>query len=258
MNKDIKSLLLTFNQKPIAYHKAYTQITGKLTAGVMLSQLMYWWSSVNGREFYKTDDELREETGLSKEEIKSAKKTLVSKGFITYKLKGIPAKTHYIINIEKIINELTSLWKSHQLDSGNPTNSVVEIPPTITENTQENTTYIKNSDKSENKGFKPKLAMKYVARFNELYSCRQTLTPARMKSYKARAETFGEEAILIALENMATRPFFRGENSRNWVPDIAWLIKSDDNVNKLLSPAKPIKKSLEERLKEEIPDAQIF
>lgn len=113
-------------------------------------------------------------------------------------------------------------------------------------------------DKSGNSVESFPLAMKYVARFNELYSCRQTLTPTRMKSYKARVKTFGEESILIALENMAAQPFYRGENSRNWVPDIAWLIKSDDNVNKFLSPAKPIKKSLEERLKEEIPDAQIF
>ena len=192
---------------------------------------------------------------LTKSKIRTCLEKLVEKGYL---ITGNYNKNKYDRTIWYSTNDESSS-QNNKIDLSKLANGFEENHEPIPYINTDNKTHISIPDKSGDTPLKsPSLAMKYVARFNELYSCRQTLTPTRMKSYKARVKTFGEESILIALENMAAQPFYRGENSRNWVPDIAWLIKNDDNVNKLLSPAKPIKKSLEERLKEEIPDAQIF
>ena len=31
-----------FNERPIAYQRIYTRLTGKVTSGLLLSQLVYW------------------------------------------------------------------------------------------------------------------------------------------------------------------------------------------------------------------------
>ena len=38
---DIKEVLEQFQELPIAYHKIYAKITGSITAGLLLSQLLY-------------------------------------------------------------------------------------------------------------------------------------------------------------------------------------------------------------------------
>jgi hypothetical protein len=146
--KELSSLLKSLNGKKIAYDVVYTKITGRLTAGVMLSQLMYWYSVMGGREFYKSNEELCEETGLSIDELKSAKKLLESKGFIKVELKSLPRKTYYTINEEVLINALTSGCKSHQPVGGNSTDCMVEIPPTTSESTTENKTDIYINEKN--------------------------------------------------------------------------------------------------------------
>lgn len=136
----IKSLFSAMNEKVIAYNKSYAQITGGVTTGLMLSQLVYWARAMDYKEFYKTNKEFSEELGMSLDEFKSAKKKLVLKGFISVKRKGVPARSHYLVNVDKVIFELSSWWESHQHESGNSTNCEVGIPPTITESTPQSTT----------------------------------------------------------------------------------------------------------------------
>jgi hypothetical protein len=60
----MSNTLKILNQKPIAYYPIYRQITGSTTAGILLSQLMYWFSVKD--KFYKTDADIIEETMLTK------------------------------------------------------------------------------------------------------------------------------------------------------------------------------------------------
>ena len=139
----MKNLLIQLNQRPIAVYPVYIKITGSVNAGLLLSQLMYWYGAVNGRIFYKSDAEIMEETMLSESELRTAKNKLKSLSFIEIKAKGVPARTHYTINSQLLISEINnfSSAKSTKLKTRNQQNYDSEINETITENTQENTTY---------------------------------------------------------------------------------------------------------------------
>jgi hypothetical protein len=148
----MKNLLIQLNQRPIAVYPIYIKITGSVNAGLLLSQLMYWYGAVNGRIFYKSDIEIMEETCLSESELRTAKNKLKSMPFIEIKAKGVPAKTHYSINAENLISEIHafSSAKSTKLKTRNQRNSNSEFNETITENTTENTTKITTDISFEN------------------------------------------------------------------------------------------------------------
>jgi len=105
----MKNLLIQLNQRPIAVYPIYIKITGSVNAGLLLSQLMYWYGAVNGRIFYKSDAEIMEETCLSESELRTAKNKLKLMSFMEIKAKGVPAKTHYSINAEKLISEIHNI-----------------------------------------------------------------------------------------------------------------------------------------------------
>lgn len=138
----MKNLLIQLNQRPIAVYPIYIKITGSVNAGLLLSQLMYWYGAMNGKIFYKTDAEIMQETCLSESELRTAKNKLKSMSFIGIKAKGVPAKTHYSINAEKLISEIHNISsvKSTKLKKRNQQNCNSEINETITESTTENTT----------------------------------------------------------------------------------------------------------------------
>jgi hypothetical protein len=154
----MKNLLIQLNQRPIAVYPIYIKITGSVNAGLLLSQLMYWYGAVNGRIFYKSDAEIMEETCLSESELRTAKNKLKSMSFIEIKAKGVPAKTHYSINAEKLISEIHNISsvKSTKLKKRNQQNCNSEINETITESTTENNTKNTSYILSENsKEFSP-------------------------------------------------------------------------------------------------------
>ena len=98
------NILKELNQRPIAYYPVYRKITGSTTAGILLSQLMYWFR--NKDKIYKVDKELREETLLTEGELKNAKSILKRLPFLTISREGMPAKTFYQIDWDKFIEYL--------------------------------------------------------------------------------------------------------------------------------------------------------
>lgn len=140
MENNTHALLYSLNGKTIAYRSIYTQITGKLTAGVLLSQIVYWSGTKKGGEFYKTNEEFAVETGLSMDEVKYAKKLLIELDIITVTQKSLPRKTYYKLNEEVLVRFLTSEWLDHQQVGGSDTNWSVAQTPTTSESTTKNTT----------------------------------------------------------------------------------------------------------------------
>ncbi|MFA5501644.1 MAG: hypothetical protein WC253_03295 [Sulfurovaceae bacterium] len=125
----MKNLLQSLHQKPIAVYPLYIDVTGSATAGMLLSQLMYWFSTKD--KIFKTNEELSKETRLTIDELKSAKKKIKTLDFIKISLEGIPAKTYYEINWDKYEKTLSTYAKAQEFTvGGNPTNKEVEIPPT--------------------------------------------------------------------------------------------------------------------------------
>jgi hypothetical protein len=99
--------------KPIAYYKAFRDMTGSLTAGVLLSQLYYWSDKGKSKDFYKTDKEIMEETGITENELRSAKKKIKGLEFVKVTKRGIPCKTYYEIDYLGLADKLVSMdnWK---------------------------------------------------------------------------------------------------------------------------------------------------
>lgn len=146
------SFLKKLLDRPIAYHRILAEISGSVTAGVMLSQAIYWADKGSIHQdgkvwFYKTRAEWFEETFLKRDEQETARKKLRAIGVLEEKLTGVPAKLYYHVNfsvLEEIIFQQSSMRESNQPVGGNPTNCMEGIPPTITENTTETTTDIKD------------------------------------------------------------------------------------------------------------------
>lgn len=82
---------------------------GQLLRAFMLSELIKRFKKNNNKEFECTNQELKELFHVSIDQIKRAKSDLIKKGFISVDLIGLPAKTHIMVNIEKIYKEVSKL-----------------------------------------------------------------------------------------------------------------------------------------------------
>ena len=83
-------------------------ITGSLTAGIFLSQLMYWYSKMN-RPFYKTDEEFADELCMTKKEVRGAKEYIKKLPFIKTKMVGVPPKTQYHVDFDSYVTTMKRL-----------------------------------------------------------------------------------------------------------------------------------------------------
>ncbi|QKN82216.1 primosomal protein I [Scandinavium goeteborgense] len=144
------STLIQLLDRPIAYQPAFAQIrVGKVKAGpaaaVLLSQFVYWHNRMDGDWMYKTRENIRKETGLSRDEQETSRKRLVALGVLEEQLRGVPATVHYRINSERLEELLlfsasaesqlaatppTRRREPRQLDGGNSTNKMAGTQPT--------------------------------------------------------------------------------------------------------------------------------
>jgi hypothetical protein len=154
-NKEIANVMLALNQRPIAVYPVYIHITGSVAGGVLLSQLMYWYSNTK-KEFYKTDADFISETHLTVTEFRNAKKAIGELPFINIQRKGVPARTFYDVNLEGLLVAIheTSSQVTYEQGKRLPTNKRGGNLPTITENTHKNTTETTTTAFSNEKGFR--------------------------------------------------------------------------------------------------------
>lgn len=165
-------LLKIFGDKEvIAFRPAFGRALGSLTAGLLLSQALYWQREVGINDwFYKLRDAERDEDGnmlppssvyrqswewelggMGRYEQETARKILVREGFLLEKKKGIPAKLYFQVNLErlyKLILNKQQIADFSQLAGGKTTSKLVENQPArrgknhclYTETTTETTT----------------------------------------------------------------------------------------------------------------------
>ena len=139
--------LRELNARPIAFYPLYAKIAGGVTAGVLLSQLMYWFANAKQDKIYKTNAEILEETTLSEAELKTAKNKVKNLGFIHISLEGLPARTYYQIDWGKyqdvMINFANLMSENSQTSQAKTSEPVRRIPPNLmSENSQ---TYNRNN-----------------------------------------------------------------------------------------------------------------
>lgn len=106
-NKTQRVIAELLSTRPIAYNPDLAFLTGSVTAGILLSQLLYWWDRRTKEDcFYKTVYELYSETGLTKNEQLTAIKRLEKLGFVSVFTRGVPPKRHFNVHVEWIAQRL--------------------------------------------------------------------------------------------------------------------------------------------------------
>lgn len=125
-------------QRPIAYSGALAICFKSRDAAIMFNQLLYWQDKTSRKDgyFYKTADEMFIETGLSRNNQRTALNILINYGVVSHKLASIPAKHHYRVEISKLTLIITSLMKSNHLALREVDIKIEEHRKSITKNTK--------------------------------------------------------------------------------------------------------------------------
>lgn len=96
--------------RSVLFHPDFVRITNSVTASLMLSQALYWgrtWATKPEQLcadgwFCKSAKEWQDETGLSRREQETARRILRDIGFLDEKKQGMPAKSYYRLNLDRI------------------------------------------------------------------------------------------------------------------------------------------------------------
>jgi len=118
--------LLMLVDRPIAFHRCFAEIGGSANAGLFLSQAVYWSFRTDDPEgwFWKTREEWKEETYLSRTEQETVRRALKKAGFLEEKVEGLPARLYFRINLKNVTTALESIG------GRKPANKAVENLPT--------------------------------------------------------------------------------------------------------------------------------
>lgn len=106
--------------RPIAYYPSLARLVGGVKAAVFLCQLLYWHerSSHPDREIYKSIAKIEEETGLTKEEQRTARRELVARKLLHERYARLDHQLFFRIDLDaldKLAADLLDFPKS-----GNP------------------------------------------------------------------------------------------------------------------------------------------
>jgi hypothetical protein len=109
VNEPLQQLIHTIlADKPIAYYAVLARALNSATAGILLSQFLYWTPRARDGWFYKTRDEIYRETALTRREQETARAVLRKTKLIDEQRRGVPARMYYRVNMEQLVKLLTS------------------------------------------------------------------------------------------------------------------------------------------------------
>lgn len=104
-------------ESPVAYHAVLAKALRSVPAAVMLSQGIYWQRQAEkaGRDtFWMTIEGWYEQTGITPESQNTARRVLRNAGFWHEMLVGMPAKTHYRIDVPALVTVITGYLETRQ------------------------------------------------------------------------------------------------------------------------------------------------
>lgn len=108
-----KAVYQLLTEKVIAYNGGLAKALGSVKAAVLLGQLLYWQGKGRDSEwFYKTIEELKAETALSRREQESAISQCKAKGLLHMRYGGIPRRRFFKIDVERLVELLASVPKT--------------------------------------------------------------------------------------------------------------------------------------------------
>mgnify|MGYP007039168708 FL=1 len=95
--------------RPIAFHRCFVDLTGSVTAALMLSQAVYWQRcNKDGVWWFQTQEKWQREIGLTRREQETARKALRALPFWREKLLGIPGKLHFFVDLECLLDHISN------------------------------------------------------------------------------------------------------------------------------------------------------
>lgn len=126
---DLFKLFDKLVSKPYHINRFFVKIAGSITDGFLLTQLTYLYQQKDYQPFSPRDGYLREKYDLGDKELRGSRARLKAKGLISTQLAGVPAKLHYTINIDKIIELALQLPSFKDLIA--PSMAEAELPPSL-------------------------------------------------------------------------------------------------------------------------------
>jgi hypothetical protein len=126
----IASLL---TDRPIAYHPIIAKTVKSVTAGVFLSQFLYWTPRTKDPNgwIYKTQQDIYAETGLTRREQETARRILRDNGVLEEKRAGVPCRLYFRVNMDALVELLGEAGQEPPLpqDGGNSHPRMAEPDP---------------------------------------------------------------------------------------------------------------------------------
>ena len=88
----------------VTYYPGFIDIAGSVTATVLLCHLLYWHDKARDPELgvYKLLGDLAQETGMTENELNTARAVLKSKGFLTETYFRLQHKMYYKLQLEAV------------------------------------------------------------------------------------------------------------------------------------------------------------
>jgi len=91
----------------VAYYPNLKKITDSTTASILLCQFLYWSDKTKDEWIWKTSDDIEDETGLTYNEQRTARRILSTLGLITEEYKRLDHISRYKVNPDVLNN----LWQ---------------------------------------------------------------------------------------------------------------------------------------------------
>lgn len=107
-------LLLDVFDAPVSFHRCLVPVTGGITSALLLSQAIWtsqWLEPAAGGWFLRSQDEWTQETGLSRWEQESARRSLRRSGLLEERRIGMPARLWFRVRPDAV-------WRALQAAAG--------------------------------------------------------------------------------------------------------------------------------------------
>jgi hypothetical protein len=101
-----QTLLSIMGARPISFNPRLVGLTGSINSAILLSQFLYWQDIVGeGNWFYKSQEQITDETSLTRHETDRARKVLVDRGILNERKKEV---MYYRVDMERITDLLSA------------------------------------------------------------------------------------------------------------------------------------------------------
>lgn len=132
MTQQRNALRIVLQDRVVGYHPVLAHVmaitkgsagepASSAANGIWLTQLMFWdrWKKETadnrGQDYddwvFKSEVELRDETGLSRRECQTAKKTAIALGIVETEVRGVPPTSHYRVDYKRLGKLVEEVYK---------------------------------------------------------------------------------------------------------------------------------------------------